>query len=221
MDLSSEEDVKKPVNAITTTQVMEAKAGKRFNFGNVKFGTKRRSTTSIFSSAPTTPAPIETAIQTVRPAEKGHLTRTRSEEVARGHRDDWATGILAQPEMQQSMIALRSSVNDYEREATQQQWKDLLKIHADVRELSDLAHKSNKHKAADEATELSEGGLSKFSTVALEYSKLLDVVMNQTPEYAALAWGVRLPISRPSKCALSLCSGPCRPPYADKEALIL
>jgi hypothetical protein len=42
----------------------------------------------------------------------------------------------------------------------------------------------------------SDDGLSKFTAVAFEYSKLLDVVMNQAPEYASLAWGVRLNLNQ-------------------------
>ena len=60
-------------------------------------------------------------------------------------------------------------------------------MQADVKELEDLERLAlAKHKSRKK----SSSGLDRFSTVALEYSKLLDVVMNQCPEYVALAWGV-------------------------------
>ena len=77
---------------------------------------------------------------------------------------------------------------DYEEVATRQQWTDLLKVHADVGELGTLAYTMRMKKSKGNEDE-SVDGLSKFSAVALEYSKMLDVVMNQSPEYAGLAWG--------------------------------
>lgn len=89
--------------------------------------------------------------------------------------------------MQDSIISLRESVDSYEKEAGKDQLGDLLRVRADLTELTKLASTALKkeHLKTPGLT-----GLEKFSTVALEYSKLLDVVMNQSPEYACLAWGV-------------------------------
>ena len=89
--------------------------------------------------------------------------------------------------MQTSLIQLRQTVQVYEKQASNEKWGELWRIRADVTELDTLA------KAAldkQKSRKTSFKGLERFSMVALEYSKLLDVVMNQCPEYVALAWGV-------------------------------
>jgi hypothetical protein len=90
--------------------------------------------------------------------------------------------------LKQSASFIRDSVAEYEKEATIQQWTDLVKVHADVSELGKLLADSTKNKRL--TNDESADGLSNFSKVALEYSKMLDVVMNQSPEYAGLVWGV-------------------------------
>ena len=89
--------------------------------------------------------------------------------------------------MQTSLINLRQTVQVYEKQATNEKWGELWRIRADVAELDTLA-KAALNKQQSRKTILK--GMERFSTVALEYSKLLDVVMNQCPEYVALAWGV-------------------------------
>ena len=90
--------------------------------------------------------------------------------------------------MQDSIIKLRECVDSYEKEAGKEQLGDLLGVRvADLAELTKLA---NTALAKDHLKTPGLNALEKFSTVALEYSKLLDVVMNQSPEYACLAWGV-------------------------------
>jgi hypothetical protein len=116
------------------------------------------------------------------------LTRTRSEDVAPRVREEWGNELWNQESLKESSLLLRTSVADYEREATIQQWTDLLKVNVDVSELGKLVTDSKKNKRP--TNKETADGLSKFSTVALEYSKMLDVVMNQSPEYAGLAWGV-------------------------------
>lgn len=176
-------------NNAPTPPVTEVKAGKRIAFGKV-FGKARSATmTEKLSSSP---QPTTEVALRRHPNTKGELTRSKSEDVGFPCRDEWAEGIWGQEKLQQSFLALRNSVSDYEKEATQQQWKDLLKINSDVAELGQLASEHQLRKAAKEGgkEDKSIDGLSKFSTVALEYSKMLDVVMNQSPEYAGLAWGV-------------------------------
>ena len=88
--------------------------------------------------------------------------------------------------MQTSLNKLRQTAEVYEKQASNEKWGELWRFRADVTELDTLA------KAAldKQKSKTTFKGLEKFSTVALEYSKLLDVVMNQCPEYVALAWGV-------------------------------
>ena len=90
--------------------------------------------------------------------------------------------------MQSSLIKLRQTVQSYEKQATSEKWGELWRVRADVTELDMLA-KSTLDKQKSRKKSFTKG-LERFSTVALEYSKLLDVVMNQCPEYVALAWGV-------------------------------
>ena len=89
--------------------------------------------------------------------------------------------------MQSSLIQLRQTVEIYERQASSEKWGELWRIRADVTELDTLA-KAALNREESRRTPLK--GLERFSKVALEYSKILDVVMNQCPEYAALAWGI-------------------------------
>lgn len=89
--------------------------------------------------------------------------------------------------MQDALFSLRESVDSYEKKAGIAQLGDFLGARADLTELANLAG------SALEREHLKNPGLKsleKFSTVALEYSKLLDVVLNQSPEYASLAWGI-------------------------------
>ena len=186
----------------------KAKRTKRINFKDFTFGRTKSSPQSppIHSpsaSAASSPQPkscLHPAYQ--QDADNYHhvdrrTVRINSDGVGTRNRDEWAAGILAQPHLQESVVALKASVAEYEKEATSQQWKDLLEIQADIRELGVLAESSKpkSHNAADSMDE-SDDGLSKFAAVAFEYSKLLDVVMNQAPEYAALAWGVRLNLNQ-------------------------
>ena len=120
------------------------------------------------------------------------LPRSRSENLTLQVREQWGNELWSQGALKESVTLLRSSIAEYEKEASQQQWEDLLKINADVADLGKLADGSRKRRSKKGEDDESLDGLSKFSTVALEYSKMLDVVMNQSPEYAGLAWGIRL-----------------------------
>ena len=89
--------------------------------------------------------------------------------------------------MQTSLISLRQTVEVYERQATNEKWGELWQVRSDVAELDTLA-RAALDKQQSRKTIFK--GMERFSTVALEYSKLLDVVMNQSPEYVSLAWGI-------------------------------
>jgi len=126
------------------------------------------------------------------------LRRTRSNDPTPRVREEWGKELWSRGALKDSMVLLRSSVDEYEKEASRQQWIDLRKINdqvADLGKLADEARKTKHGKVGDDGDDdESSGGLSKFSAVALEYSKMLDVVMNQSPEYAGLAWGVCMSI---------------------------
>lgn len=86
--------------------------------------------------------------------------------------------------MRHSLHGLREAAERYERHATQHRWNELCTARANITELETLAAE-----AVTKKKTLFPTGVEKFSSVALEYSKLLDVVMNGCPEYASLAWG--------------------------------
>lgn len=159
-----------------------------------------------------TSSPRSEAVALHGPKDSSTLVPVRSEVVGRRVKEEWAEQIRASYSLKQSYLALQSSASAYEKEATHQEWTDLLKIKAEMSELAELAESSNSKKAREVGHAESADGLAKFTTVALEYSKMLDVVMNQSPEYAALIWGVSgspnlfckycAYISRRSECCL-------------------
>jgi hypothetical protein len=177
----------------------EAKAGAktRRKFSSVafahSFADRAYSSTTVSTRRDSTPVDSEVIEDgNADPRKVRTLVRSRSEDVTPRVREQWGNELWNQGALKESMTLLRSSVMDYEKEASQQQWKDLLKINADVADLGKLADGARKAKSRKGEDDESVDGLSKFSTVALEYSKMLDVVMNQSPEYAGLAWGVCL-----------------------------
>jgi hypothetical protein len=135
--------------------------------------------------------------------------RSQSEDVTPRVREQWGKELWEQGPLKDSMVLLRASVADYEKEASQQQWKDLLKINADVANLGQLMEGTRKTKSKKGRDDDDVDGLTKFTTVALEYSKMLDVVMNQAPEYAGLAWGVSLKQALEENCSPSYRSFEC------------
>lgn len=180
MESSSEEE--------TTADAKTAKRSSKLAFAN-PFSHKSRSSTTIYTRKPPSTPSSDQSEPVEADEPKTHvLTRSRSEDVTPRVREEWGNELWNQESLKESALLLRASVAEYEKEATIQQWTDLLKVNADVSELGKLVADSKKNKRrTDEET---ADGLSKFSTVALEYSKMLDVVMNQSPEYAGLAWGV-------------------------------
>ncbi len=134
------------------------------------------------------------------------VTRSQSNANVLGFKNQWADALVSQlvsihvkttanlaltnasrEPMQASLIQLRQTVQVYEEQASSERWGELWRVRADVTELDTLA-KAVLDKQKPRSTFFK--GLERFSTVALEYSKLLDVLMNQCPEYVALAWGV-------------------------------
>ena len=87
-----------------------------------------------------------------------------------------------------SVLSLREAVERFEKYATQHRWDELLFVRENIADLKKLAFQS----VASEGSTKFTRGLENFCSVALEYSKLLDVVMggNQIPEFAGLAWGI-------------------------------
>ena len=184
MGSSSEDETALPAPA--------AKKNQKLAFSNpFKFSHKSRSyTTKSTYNDPTTPSPGRNEKLSLRDPKNKKLTRSQSEDVSSTVREEWGNRLWSQDELHESLDLLRSSANEYELEATKQQWTDLLRIHANVTELGKLADTFKKNDSTKELDGETADGLSKFSAVALEYSKMLDVVMNQSPEYAGLAWGV-------------------------------
>jgi hypothetical protein len=158
-------------------------------FSSQVFDKESRSKRSLHS-LPQTASPGSEAVAVNRPKERSALVRSQSEDFGPRVKEEWAEQIWADECVKESARALQSSVWDYEKEATRQQWTGLLKINADVAELGKLVESSNIKKSKKAGQDESMDGLTKFTTVALEYSKMLDVVMNQSPEFAGLAWGV-------------------------------
>lgn len=167
-----------------------AKKKKRYSvaFKNV-FDKTSRSQASLYSPPQTAPLGSETVADDFS-REKNRLTRSHSVDLGPRVKEEWAEQIWDQESLKKSVISLQSSVADYEKEATQQQWTDLFKISSDVSELGKLAEFSDTQNSKKVGDPDSVDGITKFTTVALEYSKMLDVVMNQSPEYAGLVWGV-------------------------------
>ena len=157
------------------------------------FADRTHSSTTVYTRRDSTLADSEVIEDgDADPRKLPTLKRSCSEDVTPRVREQWGNELWNQGALKESVTLLRSSVAEYEKEASQQQWKDLLKINADVADLGKLADGARKTKSKKGRDDESVDGLSRFSTVALEYSKMLDVVMNQSPEYAGLAWGVCL-----------------------------
>jgi hypothetical protein len=90
--------------------------------------------------------------------------------------------------MQSSFKELRTAVDQYEAKVSGQKWEVLS---SDWAELEALAKNAREKQETSEKPRSPLGKfMDRFSAVALEYSKLLDVVWNNSPEYAGLVWGV-------------------------------
>ena len=174
-------------------------------FGKLTIG-RRKSTgqESLHSKSLPSGSPI-VGISDESDLQERRVTRSQSNANVHAFKTQWADALVSQFDcpkkqlgsctdrvsrepMQTSLIQLRQTVKVYERQASDEKWGELWRARADVTELDTLA-KAALDKQKSRNTPFNKG-LEKFSTVALEYSKLLDVVMNQCPEYVALAWGV-------------------------------
>lgn len=97
--------------------------------------------------------------------------------------------IQCRKSLQNSVAGLRESVEIYKKEADPIELEKLNQSYQEVEALrrtaTDLSTKASPKRAASTA-------IADFSSVALEYAKLLDVLMNQCPEYVSLAWYVNL-----------------------------
>ena len=90
--------------------------------------------------------------------------------------------------MQKSLTNLRSAVAAYESQASNQKVEELFLAQTHITADLELAN------AALEKQQAKKGPLAavldKSSAIALEYTKLFDVVLDSCPEYARLAWGI-------------------------------
>ena len=106
-------------------------------------------------------------------------------------RFQWSQNIYENPDYQGALRELKRSADEYQQQAQHDNWKDVLLVQADRSELIQLAEEASKLTTLDSnVSSRYSDGLSKFGTVALEYSKMLEVVVQQSPEYANLAWGI-------------------------------
>lgn len=117
------------------------------------------------------------------------LTHSKSNADIHNCKAEWGAEIVAHGSMQDSLGRFRKDVEEYEAKAGLRQWEDTLLPLAETnfQELNELMKRtaekeqSRKHRA----WRWYDG----FSAVALEYSKLLDVVMEACPDYVSMAWG--------------------------------
>src|ERR1700761_2966034 len=84
------------------------------------------------------------------PSRARTLTRSRSEDVTPQVRQQWGAELWSRGPLKESMTLLRSSVAEYEKEASLQQWNDLRKINANVADLGKLADEARKMKPVKE-----------------------------------------------------------------------
>ena len=91
--------------------------------------------------------------------------------------------------MQKSLTDLRSAVAANESQASDQNWQEhfLAQTHitADLKFANSASEKQQAKKGP-------LGGLDKFSTIALEYSKITRRDYAFVSEYVSLAWGITL-----------------------------
>ncbi|KAG8530429.1 uncharacterized protein KY384_004931 [Bacidia gigantensis] len=117
------------------------------------------------------------------------VTRTKSNADLQC-KEAWGTAIAAQVAVQHSLKTLRKNLEAYEAKATEHKWMDVVLAQASVTELfQQMAKKASEKQQKRGIERQGTRWHGNFSAVALEYTKLLDVVMNQSPEYASAAWG--------------------------------
>jgi hypothetical protein len=192
MDSSSGEDAATNAKTAKTGKTNTKQPNLKLAFIN-PFSHKPRSSASAYTrKSPSRPISDQSEAVAADEPRAHVLTRSRSEDVTPRVREEWGDELWNQGALKQSAIFLRESVAEYEKEASIQQWTDLIKVNANISELEKAVADSTKNRRL--SNDESADGLSNFSKVALEYSKMLDVVMNQAPEYAGLAWGVSAPL---------------------------
>ena len=117
-----------------------AGAKTRRKFSSVVFADRAHSSTTVYTRRDSIPADSEVIEDGDADTRKLRtLTRSRSEDVTPRVREQWGNELWNQGALKESVTLLRSSVAEYEKEASQQQWKDLLKINADVADFGKLA----------------------------------------------------------------------------------
>ena len=84
---------------------------------------------------------------------------------------------------------LRASVRSYETVAEKQKWRDVLEGTKDIAQLKGAVEAALEEKRSKKSKSEVPDFIDHCSIVVLEYSKLPDVIMNQSPEYVTLAWG--------------------------------
>ena len=115
-----------------------------------------------------------------------HVTRTHSHRELLNCKEQWSAALLGQASMQESWKTLKEEVAAHEKLATAEKWEDLMLRRAEISELNKLAQEKQNQQNPGRVRKW----FDEFSMVAMEYSKLLDIVMNSSPEYAAASWAI-------------------------------
>ncbi|KAL9124663.1 MAG: hypothetical protein Q9217_006031 [Psora testacea] len=118
------------------------------------------------------------------------VIRSRSNADVLNCKEQWSTSLLAQTSMQNAWKSLQEDAATHEKLAEAGKWKDLMSARANLSELNTLAQKTRERKQKRGRVGKFIKYIDEFCEVALEYSKLLDVIMNAVPDFAALSWGI-------------------------------
>ncbi|KAI1459642.1 hypothetical protein F4805DRAFT_48806 [Annulohypoxylon moriforme] len=132
-------------------------------------------------------------------------TRHHSDEVARDSSklsqesststvtQKWSITLATQPQVKSGFENLRHAIDDYNIEASQQQRQ--LVDHENVRleEVRKIAEgiqsNSEQENSGKKIRPMMKNGLRKFCETSLYYSSIMDVLIQQNPEWVSLAWG--------------------------------
>ncbi|KAI0886593.1 uncharacterized protein GGS22DRAFT_186661 [Annulohypoxylon maeteangense] len=105
----------------------------------------------------------------------------------------WSVTLAAQPHIKDGFENLRKAINEYNVEASQQQRH--LVDHENVRleEVRKIAEgiqsDCERENSGKKIRSTMKNGLRKFCETSLYYSSIMDVLIQQNPEWVSLAWG--------------------------------
>ncbi|KAI1412093.1 hypothetical protein F5Y13DRAFT_51033 [Hypoxylon sp. FL1857] len=105
----------------------------------------------------------------------------------------WSIEISSQPAVKDGFERLRTAIDEYNVEASQQQ-RDLIDHQnvqlEEVRKIAEgIQLKSNSGNSEKKIRSMMNNGLRKFCETSLYYSSIMDILIQQNPEWLSLAWG--------------------------------